>query len=259
VPDSIAFDRAAEYYDRTRVTDAETLEEIVDVLAEEFTGRGRVLEIGVGTGALALPLADRNVPIVGLDLSLPMMAKLVEKAGGRAPFPLVRGDATRLPFGDETLGGAYCRWVLHLIPNWRDAVAELCRAVRPEGVVVVEPGGFTGGWREIWLRFVDVLGDRIRPIGLDWVGDHEDLDDAFARGGGVRRDLPPVATRDESTLRRHFDEIDERLYSWTWRVPEEELRRAVAEVRSWAERTFPDLDEPFEPGSPIAWRAYDIG
>ena len=258
MPESIAFDRAAEYYDRTRVTDPETLRESVDVLETEFDGHGRVLEIGVGTGALALPLAERGIPMLGLDLSAPMMAKLVEKAGGARPFPLVQGDATRLPFRDDALGGAFCRWVLHLIPNWPDGVVELCRVVRPGGVIVTEPGGFGGGWRQMWLRFVDILGDRIRPVGLDWVGQYEDLDTAFAAGGGVRRDLPPVMTRNNGTLRRYFEELDERLYSWTWRVPPGELEPAVAEVRAWAEREYPDFDTPFEPESPILWRAYDL-
>lgn len=257
--DSIAFDRAAGYYDRSRVTDPDTLRETVDVLAGEFDGRGRVLEIGVGTGALALPLAQRGVPMVGLDLSVPMMAKLVEKAGGTAPFPLVQGDATRLPLRDDMVGGAYCRWVLHLIPNWEEAVAELCRVTRPGAVIVTEPGGFTGGWHDMWLRFIDLLGDRIRPVGLDWVGQHEDLDAAFAAGGAVRRDLPRVVTRNDSTLRRYFAELDDRLYSWTWRVPPEDLEPAVAEVRAWAEREHPDFDAPFEPESPIPWRAYDLG
>jgi SAM-dependent methyltransferase len=258
VPESIAFDRAAEYYDRTRLTDPVSLRESIDVLQQEFAGRGSVLEVGVGTGAVALPLAERGVPLVGLDVSAPMMAKLVDKAGGVRPFPLVQGDATRAPFADRALGGAYCRWVLHLVPNWTDAVAELCRVVRPGGVIVAEPGGFAGAWRDLWLRFVDILGDRVRPVGLDWVGEYRDLDAAFAAGGATRRDLPPVMTRNDSTLRRYFTELDERLYSWTWRVPPEELAPAVAEVRAWAEREHPDFDAPFDPESPIVWRAYDL-
>ena len=259
MPDSIAFDRAAEYYDQSRITDPETLRETLDVLASEFAGRGRVLEIGVGTGALALPLSERGIPMMGLDLSVPMMRKLIEKAGGRAPFPLVQGDATRLPFRDHSVGGAYCRWVLHLIPNWPDAVAELCRVVRPGGVIVTELGSFSGAWREMWLRFIDLLGDRIRPVGLDWIGNFEDLDAAFAAAEAVRRDLPAIVTRDDETLREYFQQLDDRMYSWTWRVPPEELASAVTEIRTWAEREHPDFDSPFEPEAPIRWRAYDLG
>ena len=55
--------------------------------------------------------------MVGLDLSGQMLGKIVEKAGGRIPFPLVMAGATRLPFGDDRFGGAYARHVLHLIAD----------------------------------------------------------------------------------------------------------------------------------------------
>jgi ubiquinone/menaquinone biosynthesis C-methylase UbiE len=66
---------------------------------------------------IALPLAAAAVPVVGLDLSGQMLGKIVEKAGGRIPFPLVMAGATRLPFGDDRFGGAYARHVLHLIAD----------------------------------------------------------------------------------------------------------------------------------------------
>jgi len=94
---SVAFDRAAEYYDATRGLTPEALAETVAVLSEELAGRGRCLEIGVGTGRIGLPLYRSGVAMIGLDLSRPMMSKLIEKAAGD-PFPLVQGTATRLPF-----------------------------------------------------------------------------------------------------------------------------------------------------------------
>ncbi len=257
--ESLSFDRAAEYYDRTRVTDPGSLGEVLDLLAQEFSGPGRILEIGVGTGAIALPLSAKGISLAGLDLSNAMMSKLVEKAGGTLPFPLIQADATRLPCGDGTFAGAYCRWVLHLIPDWMGAVAELCRVVREGGVIVTEPGGFTGRWQEMWLRFVDLLGDRVRPVGLDWVDQTEALDEAFAASGARRRELGEVMSHNGTTLRDYFSELEERLYSWTWRVPPEELMPAIAEVKAWAERTFPDFDAPFDPLVPMSWRAYDVG
>ena len=38
-----------------------------------------------------------------------------------------------------------------------------------------------------------------------------------------------------------------------------ELHTAIAEVKAWAERTFPDFDAPFDPLVPMSWRAYDVG
>ncbi len=47
-----------------------------------LAGDGAVLELGVGTGRLALPLADTGVPTWGLDASAPMLAHLRAKPGG---------------------------------------------------------------------------------------------------------------------------------------------------------------------------------
>src|SRR5262249_43136861 len=111
---SIPFDRAAEVYDETRRLTPEASAATTELLKAELGDRGPSLEIGVGTGLIALPLAAAGVRLVGLDLSGPMLAKLVGKAGGRQAFPVVIGDATRLPFEDAVFGGAYLRHVLHL-------------------------------------------------------------------------------------------------------------------------------------------------
>jgi SAM-dependent methyltransferase len=58
-----------------------TIEATVDFLADNARG-GRALELGIGTGRIALPLAERGVPVAGIDLSEPMVARLHEKPGG---------------------------------------------------------------------------------------------------------------------------------------------------------------------------------
>ena len=122
---SVSFERAAAFYDGTRVTDPERLTTSVDLLDRTLPA-GLVLEIGVGTGALAVLLAERGRSVTGVDLSAGMLDRVSEKAGGER-VRLAVADATRLPFVDEMFAGAYCRWVLHLVRDWRTAVAELCR------------------------------------------------------------------------------------------------------------------------------------
>jgi len=53
----------------------------VDLLAE-MAGAGPALELGIGTGRIALPLAQRGVEVHGIDLSEPMVARLRAKDGG---------------------------------------------------------------------------------------------------------------------------------------------------------------------------------
>jgi SAM-dependent methyltransferase len=257
---SLAFDRAAEYYDETRQVGEAAMAQTVDLLEEELAGRGRVLEIGVGTGLIAIPLAARGLSLAGVDLSLPMMRKLVEKSGGRAPLPLVRGDATRLPFRDGAFGGAYARWVLHLIPAWRDVVGELCRVARPGSRILIEAGGNSGRWEAMHRRFQATLGGGMGPVGLDVRDGFDQLDAAFAGHGATFRALPQrvVAVEDPVTVQGFFDRVRGRVYSFTWRVSDEEIERAIAEVRPWAEELWGRSDVPVDPLAVIRWRAYDL-
>src|SRR2546422_3706400 len=120
---SISFERASEYYDRTRGMSEEGARRTVELLADELGDRGLVLEVGVGTGQLAIPLHRAGIPVIGIDLAWSMLAKLIEKGGGRSPVPLVIGDATEMSFADDAFGAAYLRWVLHLIPAWERVAA----------------------------------------------------------------------------------------------------------------------------------------
>ena len=68
----------------------EAVDPVVDLLAE-LAGGGRALELGIGTGRIALPLARRGVEVHGIDLSRAMVARLREKPGGEE-IPVTIGD-----------------------------------------------------------------------------------------------------------------------------------------------------------------------
>jgi SAM-dependent methyltransferase len=257
VSDSIRFDTAADHYDRTRAISDEAMGRTISLLTSELRDRGRVLEVGVGTGLLALRLYEFEIPVSGLDLSAPMLAKLVEKAGGIPPFPLVRADATSMPFADRAFGAAYLRWVLHLIPGWRAVLAEMTRVVRPGGVLLVSLGAFDEVGRAIRARFSEITGLSTDPVGLMW-GNHEALDGEL-EGLGLRlRVLPAIPEVEEEPLGSFLDAIEEGRWSWTWHVPEDTRVDAVRELRPWAEERFGPLDRVERYEVETVWRAYDL-
>jgi len=257
VTGSVRFDRAAEFYDRTRSISADAMARTVDLLASELLGRGRIVEVGVGTGLLALPLHERDVELVGIDISPPMLAKLLQKAAGRVPFAVVVGDATRMPFRDEAFGGAYLRWVLHLVAEWRTAVDEIARVVRPGGVFLANLGVYGGRHAEVQQRFGELIGSSLDPVGLRWA-DFEALDEQLASHGARPRELPSVHEGGDDPLGAFIDGIRDNLYSWTWNVRDDVRLRAHAALRRWAEERFDDVDErrPYEHAT--RWRAYDF-
>jgi SAM-dependent methyltransferase len=257
VSGSVPFDRAVEYYDRTRGLSEEASREMTALLVGELQGRGPCLEIGVGTGLVALPLATAGLPMVGVDLSAPMLGRLVEKAGGHAPFPLVRADATMLPFADDSFGGAVLRHVLHLVPGWERVIGEMIRVVSPGGTILVSRGDIPAEVREVTARFLELTGTASMASGLD-PRDETSLDEAFERRGTRRRDLPPISERAEQSVGEFVAQMGEGLHSWTWGIDEEARREAAAEVRRWALERFGTLDPPEARDVAIEWRAYDL-
>jgi len=251
------FDRAVEYYDRTRGLSEDASREMTALLASELRDRGRTLEIGVGTGLVALPLAAAGVPLVGLDLSAPMLAKLVEKAGGRAPFPLLVGDATTLPFADHRFGAAVVRHVLHLVPAWRRVVAELVRVAATGGLVLVSSGQVPDPWRELTERFIERVG---RPSFADAFDAWESgaIQRAFREHGARSRPLPTITERVGQTLEEFLEQMEAGLHSWTWEVDDEVRRDAVSEVRAWALERWGSLDPPGARDVAIEWFAFDL-
>ena len=89
--------------------DPAVVDPVVDLLAE-LAGTGRALELGIGTGRIALPLARRGVPVHGIELSRAMAARLQAKPGAEAVGVTIgdfastdrRGDVLRSPISCST-------------------------------------------------------------------------------------------------------------------------------------------------------------
>jgi SAM-dependent methyltransferase len=130
---------AAGYDQSSDVFEPSAVDPAVEVLAQ-LAGDGRALELGVGTGRIALPLARRGVPVHGIDLSRAMIARLRAKPGSE-PIGVTVGDfaSTRV---DGTFSLVYL--VFNTIMNlttqqaqvacFRNAAAHLA----PRGCFVIE-------------------------------------------------------------------------------------------------------------------------
>ena len=103
-------ERVAERYDERYgyEADAAVVDPIVDFLAD-LAGSGAALELGIGTGRIALPLARRGVRVHGIDLSDAMIARLRAKPGAEQ-IGVTIGD-----FATTTVGGTFS--LAYLVAN----------------------------------------------------------------------------------------------------------------------------------------------
>jgi SAM-dependent methyltransferase len=258
VTDSVSFDRAADFYDDTRHVGDQALADSIDHLAASLEGAGNVLEIGVGTGILAVPLTARGLDIVGIDVSSAMLAKLRGKAAAGRPH-VALADARQLPFRDDAFGAAYLRHVLHLIPRWPMAVSELCRVVRPGGLVMVGDVPRTERWEEFWDTIEPIVGTAADPVGLDTDRDgHQALDDAFRAAGAGPEDVTPFTYPGRDSWAEVIDDMARRSPSWTWRVPDDRMDEAVRVGRVWLLDRYGSLDLPTAETFEIDWYRYRV-
>jgi SAM-dependent methyltransferase len=142
--DDAYFDeRVAARYDRPdgEEFDPAVIEMIVDFLVER-AGAGRALELGIGTGRIALPLAQRGVPVHGIDLSRAMVARLRAKPGGDDIGVTIGDFATTKVDGSFSLAYLIFNTIMNLptqaaqVACFRNVAAHLERG----GCFVIEVG-----------------------------------------------------------------------------------------------------------------------
>ncbi len=139
--------------------------------------RGRVLDVGCGTGALLERLAARGEAI-GLDLSPGMLAKAARRQGERSSgATLVCADVQQLPFPDGAFESVVSTFAVNAVPDLDGALAEMLRVLRSGGSLAFitvgesERGGLatrlTAG---VWRAEGDIIRDEVgalRELGVE--------------------------------------------------------------------------------------------
>lgn len=238
---SIPFDRAVEYYDQTRGFPSDVVEPAIRMMAEvsDLHANSRVLEIGIGTGRIALPLAAHVHSIIGLDLSRPMMERLRAKQTTEA-IHLIEGDATRLPLPDASVDAVVVVHVFHAVNPWEAALAEIRRVLKPNGVLISGDTDIPAR-QAYWALWFDLLRApdapatpfipyRERIVNLGW--ERVKIDQyphKIAYGPG-----------------KFYDNLKNRLYSPAWEHDDATFQKHLA--RFFAELTarYGDLSQPTE-------------
>lgn len=175
--ESTSFDPVAAFYDANSAAmfADEVVNPVVDFLAN-LAGSGRALELGIGTGRIALPLAGRGVPVRGIDASEKMVAKLREKPGGE-DIPVVIGDNSSATAGEGPFSLAYLvfngLWNLRTQGKQAACFQNVARQLERGGHFVIEL--FVPDLRNI------SPGHNIRPFRVDAHGWSSDVYDVVTQ------------------------------------------------------------------------------
>lgn len=222
----MSFDSMAALYEATRTVDGASLDSALDFLVERFppSRYGQVLDPGIGTGRIAIPLAARGYHVTGVDISEEMLSYLSKRLAEEPRCIAVdfhRGDITGLAFPDGTFDMALVVHLFYFIADWRRAADEVARVVRPGGAIVLMHTG-TGmevpALNERYKQFCTERGCPIRPVGV--ASTQEVLNYYASRGLSAEQ----VRGRRQWTVRIRLDEalyyMRARAYSFTTIAPD---------------------------------------
>jgi ubiquinone/menaquinone biosynthesis C-methylase UbiE len=249
--ESVAFDHAAGFYDETRGFPPGVAAHVGALFrdAGRLARASHVIEVGIGTGRIALPLSAHVGMVAGVDLARPMLHRLIAKRDG-APVHPVEGDATRLPYPDAAFDAAVDVNVFHLVPGWQDALREVGRVLKPGGVLL-------HGWTDtphtddgknpnvlLWETWEAV----VRPLSRPNVGVPREQHGSFLPDQGWRQigETHTYTYTRTSTSAEFIDRLERRVWSSMWRLDDDVIERGIAAVRTTMQAQGIDPAQPRE-------------
>jgi len=243
---SQSFDRAAHIYDQTRLLPEPTathgIQAILDIIGPEAI----ILDAGTGTGRISVPLLKRGAKLVGCDLSMKMLLRLEEK------FPsaqLAQADAVDLPFPANYFDALLTVHVMHLVGPWREALREFRRVLKPGEVYLnirtYEPAGASRREqiRDFWRNWVTARGVDVRHPGAQ--NRTELLQELQIMGTNVM-EVEVVRYTHIYTLREELERYQTRVYSDTWKIPDDIYEESIQELHAWIVGNYGSLDQKLE-------------
>lgn len=270
---SISFDPVAHNYDQTRGYPSGVEQEIARALEQtaHATEQTAFIEVGVGTGRIALPLAALGHTYTGVDISEKMLAQLESKLllqnweeytqpwGSRADeidltthpvrrfarvdpaasLRLVTSDITTLPFPNASFDAAIAVHIFHLVDGWQQAVREALRVLRPGGYLLhcwdEHDDTALNSVTEVWLKIVEGLGGSVSRPGA---ASHRMVSAWLREQGLPVEELSLVRWESTTTPRRALQRITSRLWSRTWLLPDDIFQSSVQQLEAWALNHF---------------------
>lgn len=225
------------HYARTRAFPPGIAEQIIHALLTRLGRPTRALDVGAGTGRVAVPLARAGVRTLALDLS-PKMCRFLAARAQAEPIPLtvLQGDARRLPLATGQVDAVLTVHMLHLLPDPRAALVEMRRVLRAGGWLAVglqeHAADAPVAWAQrLWAQALQRAGLTLPLAG--W-RTYDDLE-GHLRGLGGRLQTRLVAARWQVPVRpaEVWDGVRERRYSPYWglsRIQHAALSRRLGRV-----------------------------
>ena len=216
-----------------------------------------VLDIGAGTGRVAIPLAAHGCSVTALEPALAMIDQLRAKAND-VPLSLVAGNGGRIPFASGTFDFCVIARLLYLAEDWRAIIREARRVLTVDGSLLHEWGN--GESDEEWVQIREECRRLFEQAGAHkpfhpGVRNESEVEAELAGIGLVRTADVPIGPGPSASLGEFLRRLADGELSYIWNVPGAIQARCIPQLRAWVESTF-DLDRSVAIPREIRWTVY---
>jgi SAM-dependent methyltransferase len=260
VGNRVDFSANASVYDRRHgaSVEADAVERLC--AAAKLDAGARVVDIGAGTGRVAIPLAARGCDVIAAEPSPGMLAKLREKMGDVA-VACVAAEGARLPLSNGCADAVVIARLLYLTPDWRNMLHEVHRIIGRGGRLLHEWGN--GEPNEEWVRVREEARRLFEEAGVrspfhPGARSEDEVDHELQQLGFVRESDLVIGPGPTITLRTFLKRLIDGELSYIWSVPENVRASQLPVLENWCERTF-DLDRPAAMPRELRWTIYQNG
>jgi SAM-dependent methyltransferase len=223
----------------------------IAAILREVAAAPRIIEIGIGTGRIAVPLAERGVRVTGIDISPAMVAVLRSK---RQDIDVMFAEAAHPPLRDGVFDAALFVHILHLVPDRVATVAAALKLVRRGGLMLMSGDYFVPSpFHEEMERIAHA--SVLEAAGVDlpkFRATQDSVDEAFSAAiesaGGRVEEVELARYMATNTARREYDRMASMNYSSTWLIPPERIPDVLKVYGPRLEASFGgfDVEVPYE-------------
>jgi SAM-dependent methyltransferase len=217
----------------------------------------RVVDIGAGTGRVAIPLAVRGCRVAAVEPAGGMLEQLRAK-GGEGRVQIIVAEGARLPFPAGLFEIVVIARLLYLTEDWRTILREASRVLAVPGVLLHEWGNGQGD--EEWVRIREEARRLFEQAGLTapfhpGVRSETDVDEELGALQMIREGQVDMGPGPVITLREFLRRLTEGELSYIWNVPEHVRTDCLPRLRRWSEQSF-DLEAPVHIPRQVGWTIY---